>query len=123
MSNGQIQAWFQPKKSLRTGKICSAEALVRWCHPTLGVLPPSDFLGAIAQFNLEDALVGLMLEQSLKAQALWRSEGFDVPVSVNLPTHLLDRNALAGRLSPTVLDAGAAPRPLCFDLLDSSTPG
>lgn len=121
MGNGQIQAWFQPKKSLRNGKICSAEALVRWCHPTLGVLPPSDFLGAIAQFNLEDALVGLMLEQSLKAQAFWRSEGFDVPVSVNIPTHLLDSNDLADRLYQKVMEAGAEPQSICFELMESST--
>lgn len=37
MNNGQIQAWFQPKKSLHNGNILSAEALVRWVHPQVGL--------------------------------------------------------------------------------------
>ena len=54
MGNGQIQAWFQPKKSLRNGNILSAEALVRWAHPEVGLLLPKDFLALLINQGLEE---------------------------------------------------------------------
>ncbi|MFP3803264.1 EAL domain-containing protein, partial [Paraburkholderia sp. SIMBA_027] len=56
MGNGQLQAWFQPKKSLANGRIVAAEALVRWMHPEQGVLLPAAFLPAIKAFELEERL-------------------------------------------------------------------
>ena len=121
MENGQIQAWFQPKKSLRTGRICGAEALVRWRHPTFGVLAPVDFLDAINQFDLQEQLLWRMLEDSLVAQSLWRQRGYDVPISVNLPTHLLDNHDFTDRLLEKVIAAQAEPRLIIFELMESST--
>ena len=61
MGNGQIQAWFQPKKSLRNGNILSAEELVRWVHPELGLLLPKVFLTLLISQGLEERLLWLML--------------------------------------------------------------
>ncbi|MBD8193361.1 MULTISPECIES: EAL domain-containing protein [Pseudomonas] len=121
MKSGQIQAWFQPKKSLRTGRICGAEALVRWRHPTLGLLAPVDFLDAINQFDLQEQLLWRMLEDGLAAQSLWRRHGYDVPISVNLPTHLLDSHDFTDRLLKKVVGAQAEPRLIIFELMESST--
>ncbi|EXF95611.1 diguanylate phosphodiesterase [Pseudomonas fluorescens HK44] len=122
MHTGQMQAWFQPKKSLRDGRVCSAEALVRWQHPQLGTIMPGDFLPAMQRFGLEENLLWLMLEQTLNVQSLWRRRGYDVPVSVNLPTHLLGKHDLADRLHASVKATGAEPSSICFELLESSTP-
>jgi EAL domain-containing protein (putative c-di-GMP-specific phosphodiesterase class I)/ActR/RegA family two-component response regulator len=121
MDNGQMQAWFQPKKSLRDGRVCSAEALVRWQHPQFGTLMPREFLPAIQRLGLEENLLWLMLEQTLNVQSLWRRRGFDVPVSINLPTHLLGSHDLADRLHGRVLALGAEPGSICFELLETST--
>nr|WP_314486452.1 EAL domain-containing protein [uncultured Pseudomonas sp.] len=121
MKNGQIQAWFQPKKSLRNGTILSAEALVRWTHPEVGVLLPKDFLATLIGMGLEERLLWLMLEQTLQAQRKWRLQGWDIPVSINLPTHLLDNHDLADRLRDYVTADGAEPRSIVFELMESST--
>ncbi|KAA0945713.1 MULTISPECIES: EAL domain-containing response regulator [unclassified Pseudomonas] len=121
MESGQIQAWFQPKKSLRTGRICGTEALVRWRHPTVGLLAPGDFLDAINHFRLQEQLLWRMLEDSLVAQSLWRRRGHEVPISVNLPTHLLDSHDFTDRLLEKVLAAQAEPRSIIFELMESST--
>ena len=121
MGNGQIQAWFQPKKSLRNGNILSAEALVRWVHPDAGLLLPKDFLSLLINQGLEERLLWLMLEQTLQAQRHWRKEGWAIPVSINLPTHLLDNHDLADRLRDYVVADGAEPRSIVFELMESST--
>lgn len=121
MDSGQIQAWFQPKKSLRTGRICGAEALVRWRHPTAGLLAPIDFLDAVDALGLQERLLWLMLEESLGAQSFWRRRGYEVPVSVNLPTHLLDSHDFIDRLLKKVMAANAEPRSISFEIMESST--
>ena len=121
MESGEIQAWFQPKKSLRDGRVCSAEALVRWRHPQQGTLLPRDFLPTLQGFGLEDKLLWLMLEQTIEAQSFWRRRGCEVPVSINLPTHLLDSHDLADRLHDRVLALGAEPASIGFELMETST--
>ena len=121
MDNGQIQAWFQPKKSPRNGTILSAEALVRWAHPEVGLLLPKDFLPVLISLGLEERLLWLMLEQTLQAQRQWRVQGREIPVSINLPTHLLDKHDLVDRLRDYVVAADAQTHSIVFELMESST--
>lgn len=122
MGNGQIQAWFQPKKSLANGRIVAAEALVRWMHPEQGLMLPAAFLPAIKTFELEERLLWLVLKQAIHAQERWRQRGYDVPVSINLPTHLLNSHDLADRLLDFVLDNQGIPGMICFELMECSVP-
>jgi EAL domain-containing protein (putative c-di-GMP-specific phosphodiesterase class I) len=62
-----------------------------------------------------------MLEQTLSAQRQWREQGWDIPVSINLPTHLLDNHDLADRLRDYVTADAAEPRNIIFELMESST--
>jgi EAL domain-containing protein (putative c-di-GMP-specific phosphodiesterase class I)/DNA-binding NarL/FixJ family response regulator len=121
LSEGHIQAWFQPKKSLQSGGIDAAEALVRWCHPQHGLLMPGYFLPAIERFGLDTALLQLMLRQTLEAQKRWRQQGHRVHVSVNLPPHLLDNPDLADQLLAQVLAQGAEPGQITLELTEATT--
>ncbi|MHA3737099.1 EAL domain-containing response regulator [Pseudomonas sp. Eth.TT006] len=122
LDNGELQAWFQPKKSLANGRIVAAEALVRWLHPEHGVLLPGLFLPAFKAFNLEERLLWLILEQALKAQAQWHDQGYAIPVSINLPTHLLNSLDLADRILAFVLERHGTPAMICFELMECSMP-
>lgn len=121
LGNGEIQAWFQPKKALHDGNIVGAEALVRWVHPAEGLLMPRDFLADIEHAELEVQLLTSMLAQTLKAQAQWTRIGHPLPVSINLPTHLLDQEGLIERLLAQVRLSRARPRHITFELTESST--
>ncbi|MED5608313.1 EAL domain-containing response regulator [Pseudomonas sp. JH-2] len=121
LEQGQMQAWFQAKKALCNGRIAAAEALVRWLHPQQGLLLPGRFLADIEAHHLQEPLLWSMLGQTLRAQAMWREAGYEVPVSVNLPTHLLDSPDLPDRLCDFVCFHGASPGALCFELTESST--
>ncbi|MCS4251340.1 EAL domain-containing protein [Pseudomonas sp. BIGb0164] len=122
MGNGQLQAWFQPKKSLANGRIVAAEALVRWMHPEQGVMLPGAFLEAIKAFELEERLLWVVLKQAIYAQKQWCLRGYDIPVSINLPTHLLNSHDLADRLLEFVLLHDGIPGMICFELMECSVP-
>ncbi|MBO3277689.1 EAL domain-containing response regulator [Pseudomonas schmalbachii] len=120
LRNGQMQAWFQPKQSLAEDRIAAAEALVRWVHPQHGTLLPGVFLSALEEAGLDEELVWKMLEQAIDAQKLWAELGCRIPVSVNLPTHLLDDPSLPDRLHDFVVARRAAPAGIVFELLERS---
>ena len=122
LNNGQLQAWFQPKKALSNGRIVAAEALVRWIHPEYGTLLPAAFLPALIAFGLEEHLLWRVLEQAIVAQSLWRQYNYDVPVSINLPTHLLNSHDLPDRILSFVLQHQGLPARLCFELMECSVP-
>ncbi|MHC8300819.1 response regulator cyclic di-GMP phosphodiesterase PvrR [Pseudomonas sp. ZS1P83] len=117
-----FQTWFQPRISVQDDRIVAAEALVRWAHPKHGILLPGAFLPALESSGLEDRLLWRILKQAMTAQARWRERGYNIPVSINLPTHLLDNPDLADRLLEFVLHHQGEPGKLCFELLESSMP-
>ena len=121
LANGEVQAWFQPKKSLHDGRIVGAEALARWVHPVEGLLMPGEFLGEIERQGLETQLLTCILAQALTAQAHWAQLGYRLQVSINLPTHLLDQCDLVDRLLAQVQSSDAEPRQITFELMESST--
>lgn len=122
LDNGELQAWFQPKKALANGRIVAAEALVRWIHPEHGMLLPGMFLPALKAFDLEEPLLWRVLENAINAQAQWRRQGYDIPVSINLPTHLLNSSDLADRILEFVLQHQGIPGNICFELMECSVP-
>ncbi|MFJ2325536.1 EAL domain-containing response regulator [Pseudomonas sp. NPDC087690] len=122
LDNGELQAWFQPKKALNNGRIVAAEALVRWNHPEHGTLLPGVFLPALIAFGLEEPLLWCVLKQAIAAQATWREQGYDIPVSVNLPTHLLNSHDLPDRILAFVLAHQGLPARICFELMECSVP-
>lgn len=122
MKSGEVQAWFQPQKALNSGRIVAAEALVRWVHPEHGTLMPNTFLPTIVAYGLEERLLWLMLERSIAAQKSWILQGYDIPVSINLPTHLLNSQDLPDRIHSFVLAQQGSPARICFELMESSQP-
>lgn len=121
LESGEIQAWFQPKMSLRDGRIVGAEALARWIHPAEGLLLPGAFLEDIEKAQLDIELLSSMLGQTLAAQAQWARMGHTLPVSINLPTHLLDKGDLVDHLLAQVQVNQADPRQITFELTETST--
>lgn len=118
---GQIHPWFQPKKSLSSDRIVAAEALVRWAHPASGLLLPGDFLPEIVRHGMEEELLMNVVTRTICAQAYWESQGYDVPVTINLPTHLLDDDDLPDRLHQLVLSVGGTPSRIGFELMENTT--
>jgi diguanylate cyclase (GGDEF)-like protein len=82
---------YQPQVDLRNGETVAAEALVRWPHPRLGLIPPLEFLPLAEEAGLMGPLTRLVLEQALAQCAAWRAAGSRLAMSVNVSSsNLLD---------------------------------
>lgn len=91
LGQGELTCHYQPKVSFADGKVRSVEALVRWQHPTRGLLPPDQFLPLAEQTGLMRPLTEAVLEIALAQARRWRDDGVRLIVAVNLSaTNLLD---------------------------------
>lgn len=91
IANGDIVAYYQPQVEICTGRVYGVEALARWQHPRHGLLGPDAFITAAEQAGLIGPLLTCMLDNALGQCALWRREGLDLTVAVNLSVrNLLD---------------------------------
>jgi diguanylate cyclase (GGDEF)-like protein len=91
ITENRLVVQYQPKYAAADRSIVGVEALVRWNHPTRGLLHPADFLGLAENSGLMGELTSAVLEQALSDAAGWNNSGRRVPVAVNLSvTNLLD---------------------------------
>ncbi len=110
VDDDQLVLHYQPKVDLRTGAIDSVEALVRWDHPTRGLLYPADFLGLLEDSGLMLTLTRTVLALALDQAAQWHANGIGLGVAVNVPAaSLLDDDFpgfVAGQLALRRLSPG-----------------
>ena len=94
IADGQINPWFQPKISLATGNVTGAEALARWVRADGRSVEPTAFVAVAERSGLIAALTDSVLDQALRACALWRVRRPDCWVAVNISPLLLDDRGL-----------------------------
>src|ERR1035437_7292636 len=108
MTTDQFVMHYQPKVDLKTGGVHSVEALVRWDHPTRGLLYPGSFLSLVEASGLMRAMTQLVLEMSLDQAAAWQAQGEHLTIAVkHSPTPLPE--AKAHRPRRQILTTPAAP--------------
>ena len=91
LDHDELVVHYQPKIDPRSRKVVGVEALVRWAHPTHGLLYPDRFLPLAEQTGLMRQLTLIVLQTALRQGQAWRGEGLDLPVAVNLSVaNLLD---------------------------------
>ena len=80
----ELTLFYQPKLDVATGMITGVEALVRWQHPTRGLLTPDRFLTLFEQSGLIGPLAMTVLELAMVQQADWAEDGIKISMAVNL---------------------------------------
>jgi diguanylate cyclase (GGDEF)-like protein len=91
VTQDQLVLHYQPQLDLSTGEILTVEALVRWQHPQLGLIPPLKFLPLAEEAGLMGALTTRVLSKALEQCAAWRRSGREISVAVNISaTNLVD---------------------------------
>ena len=98
ISAGELSLVYQPKIGLSAGQFTGAEALVRWTHPELGLIPPGEFVPLAEQTNLIRPLTLWVLEEAVRQIAAWKSGGLELTVSVNLSARNLSDETLPERV-------------------------
>ena len=98
-TRGELRLWYQPKISIRSGAPVGVEALVRWKHPTLGLLGPESFVPAMAEHaEYESALMQFALTEAMSCASRWHEADRDLRVALSLPAMAFDRLDLPDRL-------------------------
>ena len=93
IDDGQFHMYYQPKIRLADGRVAGAEALIRWRHPTLGLLAPADFIPMVERTVLLQPLTHWALNDVLRMWRMWSKAGIEIPVAVNVsPRTLLDQD-------------------------------
>jgi diguanylate cyclase (GGDEF)-like protein len=91
LTDNQLILHFQPKVDLGTARLEGVEALVRWQHPSRGLLPPDEFLPQAERYGLMRRLTTCVLTLALDQVVEWQREGLDTTVAVNISvSNLLD---------------------------------
>ncbi len=119
IARGEFELHYQPKLRLPDRSLAGAEALVRWRHPTHGLLLPQDFITLAEQSDAIDLLTDRILRLALDALAQWRARGQSIRVAVNLPPRMLSEERLAERIGRLLEEWGIGAEQLQIEITES----
>ena len=120
IEQNQLLLHFQPKLELKTGRVLSTEALVRWQHPRLGMLPPDKFILTAEQTGLIGPLTRWVLMDALKHHLSLHRDGFQLQVAVNLSARSLHDPHLPKLVADALYATGATPDQLMLEVTESA---
>ncbi|MGH2499910.1 MAG: putative bifunctional diguanylate cyclase/phosphodiesterase, partial [Candidatus Limnocylindria bacterium] len=95
----ELRLLYQPAVDLATGRVVGVEALLRWQHPTQGLLGPESFLAHAERTGLVGPIGRWAVDRALRQCEAWRSAGIDLSVGVNLSLRSLGDPELAGEVA------------------------
>jgi diguanylate cyclase (GGDEF)-like protein len=121
VSAGEFEIYYQPEICTRTGRIASAEALLRWRHPTKGLIGPSSFISLAEETGLMIPLGEWVLRQVCRQARAWQNElGCAVPLAVNLSATQFRHQNLLQVIRSALDDSGLAASALEIELTESA---
>jgi EAL domain-containing protein (putative c-di-GMP-specific phosphodiesterase class I) len=95
----ELVLFYQPKVDMKSGRVHGFEALLRWEHPSQGLIAPQQFLPLIENTGLSSRVGDWVIAQALDHLSSWRRNGFDFSVSVNVSARHLQEPDFAQRLT------------------------
>ena len=116
----EFALFFQPQLDVRTGKINAVEALVRWFHPTRGMVSPMRFIPIAEDTGLIIPLGDWILKEALRYIKIWDEMNLPkISVAVNLSAIQFQQEDLAGSIEKILSDSGVDPERLELELTES----
>jgi diguanylate cyclase (GGDEF)-like protein len=101
---GELVVYYQPQVRIGDATVAAAEALVRWRHPKLGLLPPDAFLGVAETGGLENQLTYHVMRMAVEEASRWYAEARPLIVSVNVSPNCLLDEAFVGHVRSTLAE-------------------
>jgi len=100
--NNEFHLVYQPQISLESRRVIGAEALIRWEHPTRGLVPPDDFIPVAEATGIIVDIGQWVLEQACAQAARWADQGTPLRIAVNLSAVQLRQNNIVGDILDTL---------------------
>lgn len=120
VARGEVFLQYQPKVHLATGAIAGVEALARWRNPRLGFVLPNDFIPLAERSSLIKPMTYAILDMALDQAAVWREQGWDVPIAVNLSARMFDDGDLVARSCRALASRGLRPEALTLEVNETA---
>jgi len=121
ISNKELELYYQPKVDMFNGNVIGMEALLRWNHPVLGVVPPNQFLPSIEKDALIIDIGNWAIKEALQQIHLWNVEGIELNVSVNIAAKQLQSPDFVSRLEGHLEQAKSyTPESLTLEILENT---
>jgi len=119
LERGQLALHYQPKIDSTRGCISGVEALLRWNHPTRGMVSPTVFIALAERFGLINRLGNWVIDEACRQIAEWRASGVRMRVAINLSVHQLRESGLAERIAAALRRHAVEPDQLLCEITES----
>jgi diguanylate cyclase (GGDEF)-like protein len=124
LDEAQLELYFQPQLELKSGRIIGAEGLIRWRHPTRGLIPPMQFIGFAESSGLIEAIGQWAIKSACSQLIAWRAEGLPLEyVSVNVSPRQFQRGGFAATIAEALQAFGVPASALHLELTESAVLG
>jgi diguanylate cyclase (GGDEF)-like protein len=121
LEEDQFLLYYQPKVDLVSGRITGAEALIRWQHPTRGLVGPYDFIQVAEERGLIVALGNWVMQEACRQNIAWQQQGMiHIPIAINLSAVHFQQNSLQAELQQNLTRHALAANCLELELTESS---
>ena len=117
---GELALHFQPKMCLKTRKVTHAEALVRWEHPTLGMIPPDNFIYIAEQTGQIKALTRWVFVTALAQYNAWKIQGIDLNIAINISAENLKESDFHQFIYQSMIAANVPAKKITLEVTESS---
>jgi diguanylate cyclase len=120
LNNDELVLHYQPKVAAGSGQLLGVEALVRWQHPTQGLLAPAEFIPVAEATTLIQRLTSIVIDKALAMSREWLDRGVRMPVAVNVSARSLLDETFADMVARALARADIPADHLCLELTEST---
>ena len=120
LAKGELEMYYQPKVHAPSGEITGAEALMRWHHPTRGMISPTVFIPIAERFGLIGTLGNWVIDEACRQARVWRDAGLRMRVAINLSVYQLRQVDLADRIIEALRKHNINPKLLTCEITESA---
>ena len=116
----EFELFYQPKIDAKSGKVTAVEALLRWKHPSRGMLLPSTFIPIAERFGLIGAIGNWVIEDACRQSRQWREKGVRMRVAINLSAHQMRQDDIVERITDALHAHKIHPSLLTCEITESA---
>ncbi|MGB3412473.1 MAG: bifunctional diguanylate cyclase/phosphodiesterase [Microthrixaceae bacterium] len=120
LERDQLVIQYQPTFNLQSGAMTGAEALVRWNHPTLGLVPPDDFIPFAEESRRIVPIGRWVLREACHQAADWNRDGHRIRVAVNMSTVQIEDDSFVADVKEALTDSGLPASQLVLELTETA---
>lgn len=119
LEKNEFVLYYQPQIDLKTGRIIGAEALIRWLHPQMGLIPPNKFIPMAEETGLIVPMGEWILHSAVQEATKWHESGYPLKIAVNISAMQLQRRNFVKRVQEIIWEKNFNPKYLELEITES----